>query len=359
MSTITDINDFPIVDIASYLDKSSDSWKEGCKTIAELLHNYGILIIKDPRVDENENDIFIDMIEQYFEQPDEVKAADIRKEQFYQVGVTPSGIEKARDHCSRASQLEGDDKPATICPPETDPKCRFFWRIGERPEKTEFNQLNAEAVIPKAFEDRWTNTMNKWGGLILETVKTVSEMAAIGYDLETDAFTKLMNYGPHLLAPTGSDLNKWSNKGTVFASYHYDLNFITIHGRSRFPGLFIWTRDGKKLQVKVPPKCLLLQAGKQFEWLTGGHVLAGFHEVVVVDDTIKAMEKAKEAGRSLWRISSTLFSHIASDNVLEPLGRFDSEENRAKYPPTKAGNQVRAELDAIKLGDPTKFVAAM
>lgn len=69
--------------------------------------------------------------------------------------------------------------------------------------------------------------------------------------------------GPHLLAPTGSDLSRYGAKGTVFAGYHYDLNFLTIHGRSRFPGLHIWLKDGRKVAVSVPPGCLLLQAGKE------------------------------------------------------------------------------------------------
>lgn len=33
------------------------------------------------------------------------------------------------------------------------------------------------------------------------------------------------------------------------------------------------------MPVSVPDGCLLVQAGKQLERLTGGHVLAGFHEV--------------------------------------------------------------------------------
>jgi len=45
---------------------------------------------------------------------------------------------------------------------------------------------------------------------------------------------------------------------SLFA-WNTDLNFLTIHGRSRFPGLYVWTREGKKILVKVPPKCLLLQ----------------------------------------------------------------------------------------------------
>jgi hypothetical protein len=63
-----------------------------------------------------------------------------------------------------------------------------------------------------------------------------------------------------LLAPTGSDLKKFE-VGTIFAGYHYDLNFMTIHGKCAFPGLFIWTREGKKSTVKVPTGCLILQSG--------------------------------------------------------------------------------------------------
>ncbi len=45
----------------------------------------------------------------------------------------------------------------------------------------------------------------------------------------------------------------------VLAGFHYDLNFITIHGKSRYPGLFVWTRDGSKKAVKIPEGCLLVQ----------------------------------------------------------------------------------------------------
>lgn len=64
-----------------------------------------------------------------------------------------------------------------------------------------------------------------------------------------------------------------------YAGYHYDLNFLTIHGKSRFPGLFVWLRNGKRVAVKIPSGCLFIQAGKQLEWLTGGYVKAGMHEV--------------------------------------------------------------------------------
>lgn len=104
-------------------------------------------------------------------------------------------------------------------------------------------------------------------------------MLALGFGLEKDALTQRMRLGAHLLAPTGADLDKHGKIGTVFAGYHYDLNFLTIHGKSRYPGLNIWLRNGKKLAVRIPDGCLLLQAGKQLEWLTGGDVQTGYHEV--------------------------------------------------------------------------------
>ncbi len=79
-------------------------------------------------------------------------------------------------------------------------------------------------------------------------------------------------------AHAGVDLGRHGQAGSVYAGYHYDLNFLTVHGRSRFPGLAVWLRDGTRLPVSIPPGCLLIQAGKQLEWLTAGRVRAGMHE---------------------------------------------------------------------------------
>jgi len=104
-----------------------------------------------------------------------------------------------------------------------------------------------------------------------------------GRDLRT-------NRSPHILAPTASDLKKYGVKDTILAGFHTDLNCLTIHGRSRFPGLNIWARNtGKRIPVRFPPtgRLLLVQAGKQIEHLTGGLIKAGYHEVVVNDATIE------------------------------------------------------------------------
>ncbi|KAM1974073.1 hypothetical protein ACFX15_039018 [Malus domestica] len=68
------------------------------------------------------------------------------------------------------------------------------------------------------------------------------------------------------------------------------------------------------------------------------------HEVIVTNRTIDAIKLATEQSRLLWRVSSTLFAHIASDAVLKPLGHFAESPLASKYPPIYAGEFVEQEL---------------
>jgi len=352
-----------VFDIAGYLHDGAkeEAVLRECSAMAEHIHQTGILIIRDPRVSFEDNERFISTMERYFNQPDELKKDDAHPEHHYQVGVTPEFTEVPRcasepDCLERIKKMPEEDRAH---PPQgPDPKERFFWRMGELPADTEFPALNAPAVIPRGFPE-WEDVMNTWGNKMLTAVSTVAEMLALGFGFPANTFVDKMKFAPHLLAPTGTNLAKYGTLDTVYAGYHYDLNFMTIHGKSKFPGLYIWLRSGKKHSVKVPDGCLLIQAGKQMEHTTGGYVQAGYHEVVCNAATLEAIEKAKHTGTSQWRVSSTLFSHFASDSVLEPLGKFAADEEvRKRYPTMKTGHQVQAELDIIKLASPGKLLAS-
>jgi isopenicillin N synthase-like dioxygenase len=345
---MADTLDLPVIELSAFFQKETnpERYNEECKLAADSFKKFGCLAVRDPRVYFEDNETFLSMMERYFEMSD--GARDARPEQHYQVGVTPDHVERARDHCKRFSAYGPDDKPLSPCPPDYDPKWRFFWRIGPRPVSTHFPDLNAERVIPPEFPE-WADVMDMWGSKMLDAVFTLAEMTAVGFELPEDAFTSRMLGGPHLLAPTGSDFNKYGALGSVLAGIHYDLNFMTIHGKSRYPGLFIWTRDGHKKAVRIADGCLLVQAGKQFEYLMGGVVEAGFHEVVVTPATRAIIEQRRQEGKSLWRVSSTLFSHFQSDQILQPLEPFSNPERCAKYPPVMTGQQVKDELEMIKL----------
>lgn len=266
---------------------------------------------------------------------------DIFPEVNFQVGATPERAERARDLKEVTSAYKGGNKADTPSPPPHDAKWRYFWNIGDVMEDIAQNR------VPQDFPE-WEVTCNRWGQHMIDGCNTVAEMAAIGMGLERQTFSSLMKRGPHKLAPTGSDLTRYEI-GTIFAGFHYDFNFLTIHGKSRYPGLFAWLRSGEKFTVSVPEGHLLLQAGKQFELVTGGYINCGYHEVIYTKEVEEKKNQATKEGRIPWRVSSTLFSHIRGDVVLEPIGKFKTTETTKKYPPILAKDHSIQELEAINL----------
>ncbi|TNY24552.1 hypothetical protein DMC30DRAFT_410286 [Rhodotorula diobovata] len=325
----------PIVDL-DVLRASVDSPEaraEAVKT-AEALIEYGALILRDSTVSEDANERFLDLLEDYFAQDEARLREDLRPEVHYQIGVTLENTEKPKCHSDDACKaviaaLDPAERPLDLEGGHADPKCRFFHRMGKTPPTTDFPSLRMENVTPRAFAATWRQSMDEWGSQIKQAVEGVSEMLAIGLGLERGTFSTAGEYGSHLLAPTATDLAKYGKEGEIFAGFHTDLNFLTIHGRSRFPGLHIWARNtGKRITVKLPPGCLLVQAGKQLEHYTGGLIQAGYHEVVCTRATLDALERRRTdpatAHRPQIRISSTFFWHLSSDETLSPR-RFRDE----------------------------------
>jgi isopenicillin N synthase-like dioxygenase len=320
-SDISRIEDLPVIDLEQFMnaDPKSKEVQDLCNLVASCFHNYGILLIKDPRAQQKDNSEYIDLMEKYFESRGEMLYAgqelnDAKPECHYQVGVCPKHIEIAKPHADKIRAYSTENAPVSPLVPIPDAKWRFMWKIGERPVDS---PDNFPQVIPSDFPE-WESKLNKWGHKLFNAVSTVAEMTALGMGMEKNTFVRRMEGGAHLLAPTGTDL-QLNGVGSIFAGFHYDIAFLTIHGKSRYPGLYVWTRKNNKMQVKVPEGCLLLQSGKSFEHITGGYIHAGFHEVVCTEGTNIAMEKALEEGRSTWRISSTMFTHFRNDTDCSPL----------------------------------------
>jgi hypothetical protein len=138
---------------------------------AEALITYGALLLQDNRISEDDNATFLDLLEDYFSQPISELKQDERPELGYQVGVTLENTEKPKcavdEPCLKViARLEPDQRPLDITAHQPDPKCRFFWRMGDMPPyETQFPALNASNVVPRAenLKDRWAPIMEKWG----------------------------------------------------------------------------------------------------------------------------------------------------------------------------------------------------
>ncbi len=97
----------------------------------------------------------MDLIEDYFAQPEEELKKDERPELGYQIGVTLENTEKPKcavdEPCLKIIEmLEPSERPLDITAHAPDPKCRFFWKMGETPPyDTEFPGLNASKRCPR------------------------------------------------------------------------------------------------------------------------------------------------------------------------------------------------------------------
>jgi hypothetical protein len=72
-------------------------------------------------------------------------------------------------------------------------------------------------------------------------------------------------------------------------------------------------------------------------------------QVVVTEATLAAAEAARAAGRSTWRVSSTVFTHCCSDALLRPLGRFGEQAAGAeasRQQPQQQGQEQQQEAAA-------------
>lgn len=225
-------------------DPTSEASIAECKRVAHILHTYGALAIRDPRVTFADNGKFLDMIEQYFEQDEETKLKDARPELHYQVGPTPGNTEVPRcafdPDCKVLIEnvcvfvfvdFQQTEENRAILPTGADVKWRYFHVMGT-PVSEKFPVLNAGNVVPAAFEDRWTDTMNAWGSKLLQAAFTLAEMLAVGLDLDKSTFTDMLTNGPHLLAPTASDLVLGFNLLILVKIRYFKSDF------SRFPQRF-------------------------------------------------------------------------------------------------------------------------
>lgn len=89
--------EIPVIDLAPYLE-FSDSGKQEldpqlkclCSEVSRTLRETGVLLVKDPRCTAQDNDLFIDMMEKYFEMPEDFKRLQERPHLHYQVPLKVS-----------------------------------------------------------------------------------------------------------------------------------------------------------------------------------------------------------------------------------------------------------------------------
>lgn len=350
-------------DLEAYLtDPTSDRARLDCKQVAEDLEQRGLTLVRDARVNDTVRVSYLSMMDQFWKLPEEKKLEYVRAETMHQMGYTPPRTERpgrSQERIEIVNKMAPWNRPYSNMDPRAlnlgDSKVRWFHAPVYRESSLQyawFNRMDNQA--PEGFP-QWLALSDLWGQMLHATAMTILEMAALGWGSEDPKlFTRMLHLGPHLLAPTGSDLIKHGTPKEVLAGFHNDTGCLTVHGKATHPGLRAWTRDSRVFDVKVPQGCVLAQAGRQFEWLTGGRALRGFHEVVVADQKQLQDEiaEAKRLGRQLFRTATPMFLHVQSDKTVEPIGPFVTEQSRAKYEPFVSGARLLKAVKARGLAPP-------
>lgn len=275
-----------------------------------------------------------------------------RKESGFQYGMTPPNTEHPLDHSEWVATLRSEHQPLTV-PGRADPKSRFMWAIGKRPRFSRWPRLNVGAKIPEQFRDV-AEPLTVWGECMLDAGRDILRIVATGLGLAQDRLANMLEKGPHILGPTGSDFSD-VELGTVLAGLHYDFNMVTIHGQTNIRALICWTRGGQPFLVEVPDGCLLAQAGKSLEWMTGGHFNAGKHEVLVTPESLEDATAIQARGEPAIRVSSSLFVHLATRHVMRPIAGNTSSEACQKHPSLYGGHYETIELANIGLFPPEEI----
>lgn len=65
----------PVVDLSEWVGEGATGDADSCRKLADALHRFGIVLVRDPRVSEVDNDLFLDQMETYYAQSDGVKDA--------------------------------------------------------------------------------------------------------------------------------------------------------------------------------------------------------------------------------------------------------------------------------------------
>jgi hypothetical protein len=61
------LKEIPVIDVETYFSGSEEAKLAECKKVVQSLHEFGVLVWRDPRVKFEDNEEYIDLMEEYFE----------------------------------------------------------------------------------------------------------------------------------------------------------------------------------------------------------------------------------------------------------------------------------------------------
>jgi hypothetical protein len=123
----------PSIDLSRYLAREQ-GWESDCREVADILHKFGLVYVRDGRVTAADNEKFIDMMEQYFalrsQQYDRgLKNVDVINSDK-PLGLNQSYGSKFVSYRTEKDKLKPPHQSLTPYEPTPDPTWRLRWILG-------------------------------------------------------------------------------------------------------------------------------------------------------------------------------------------------------------------------------------
>ncbi|MFK7985812.1 MAG: isopenicillin N synthase family dioxygenase [Sandaracinaceae bacterium] len=331
----------PTVDLEELFHHEAAARERAVAAIAEGFGTYGLVYVANHGIDMEARDRLFERFVALSDRPREEKEPLNRGDIWYQRGWTPPNTERAV-----VAGGQPDFKECYFAAPvKTDEACGI-----------QYPEIFADNVWPEGlpgFQEDYVAV----GQQLHEAGLSLLTGVAVWLGLHQRWFDNRLAGGAHvfrLLRYLPLDAGQVA-AGVVWGEEHTDFNLLTLLPGGRFldpdgqpgerpddaSGLYLRTRDGRKVRGRAPEGCVVAQVGQQLEILTGGRLTATPHVITA----------SKTPGYT--RVSGAHFLHLHPHQMVFPLEAYrDADTVRAYSPPVLAGTYATKTLVDIGLAPP-------
>lgn len=278
------------------------------KALGGSFERYGFAVVADHGLDADLIEAAVADAKAFFALPEEVKRQYHRPGTGGARGLTPFGIEAAKD--AKAADL------------------KEFWHTGrELPQGHAYTATMPENLWPTeiaGFREHVYGMYQALDALGRKLLRAIARHLGLADDWFDDkvqlgnSVLRLLHYPPVPADAPG-----------VRAGAHEDINVITLLLGAEEAGLQLKEKDGSWLDVAPPPGALVVNIGDMLQRLTN-HVLPS--------TTHRVVNPAPER-RGFARYSTPFFLHFNPDFLIETLPSTITPENPDRY----AGKAITAD----------------
>lgn len=292
------------------------------KELGDAFSEIGFAIVANHGVSEDLKKRLFEMVEKYFNQPEEVKKQDEDFSNNGQRGFISKGRETAKGHSV--------------------PDLKEFFHVGQEvldndPIKSEY----PENIWPKNLPGFKEVTMEVYR-TFEQTGKNLLRAIALYLDLEENYFDDKIHNGNSILRllhyyaiPDADQIPV----GAIRAGAHEDINLITLLMGGSAAGLQALTKDGVWLDVSPEDNQIVINIGDMLQRLTNGRLRSTTHRVVNLDsETLKKP-----------RFSTPFFLHPRSTMDLSCLPSCITADRPKQFADITAGEYLDERITELGL----------